>query len=194
MVLCFTYLNAWTFLVITALGLTNLSLELVLNANLSKNDLLIRGLRSIFCSRLDEVSFPTILASHALWILPITTCFLTIHDVVSINYEQKSTLNHLEANLVLGSAVWSGLSAFVMACFVTHNLNKNTNEKAVIFSWIWLLITLIMFFGAYWTMDRGKDWFYLTYYDDTNSTISIRVSTTFGRGLIFNGCSPAWKA
>ena len=61
------------------------------------------------------------------WVLtgPLVTIGLIIHDVLMINYEQRSVLNHSKANLALAAIGLSGLGSAAM----THTLAQPSKAE-----------------------------------------------------------------
>ena len=56
---------------------------------------------------------------------PLVTIGLIIHDVLMINYEQRSVLNHSKANLALAAMGLSGLGSAAM----THTLAQPSKAE-----------------------------------------------------------------
>merc|ERR1712029_454988 len=107
-----------------------------------------------------------------------------VHDVLMINYEQRSLLNHSKANMALATVAFSGLASAGTAYLAgqTGLTEADTKEQSarlsrryeVILMWAALVLGTLILVLAFRTLTGNTRWLYLTYYPEANHTISIK--------------------
>ena len=183
-ILSFTYLNVWTFVIVAAMVVVNGCYQLLERRHVTNSETMLRsltGLVSPVCNcqkRAGTLNRAPVITQFLLWTLPLAIVAMIVHDVLFINYEQKSLLNHSKANLALLAA---GVSGFVSAGMTYQSTVPVTKEQQmarrhdVIFMWVVLVMgTLLVVFACRFFATDPK-WLYLTFYPEANHTVSIKV-------------------